>query len=105
MIGFLRLADYSIMRDVNYAYYNRASGFSTVRGIASGGGVDRAYIYDSSSDDLLYGRSNVAQLTNSNIDLKATFFGHVTAYSNSGGTDTLDVETVDYLFNSLGSWT
>ena len=87
-------------------FYNRAKFFESVFAHAGTGGDDRAYLYDSAGDDHLEAADNWARLTYAQAALQVQDFPYVQATSDSGGTDTKDVdpETIDFLLATLGDW-
>ncbi len=93
---------------VGTGYFNYAGSFNRVYAFATagdaGGVGDRADLYDSTGDDLFYGRSNYGYLSGANFYNYVSSFDSVNAYATGGGTDTLDKDAVDYLFSSFGTW-
>ena len=85
-----------------------ATGFERLKAFArvSAAAVDRAFLDDSSGNDLFYGRGNLGQLLNSprTFFFDVQDFDEVEITSNSGGTDTEDVSGVNYLFSTVGIW-
>ena len=80
------------------------NGFDSVYAYASAG-QDVAHLYDSSGADTAYGRDNYMRLSGTGFFNRAADFGTVNIYGNNGGTNTLDVGTVDYILQVLGNWT
>ncbi|MCY2994596.1 MAG: Ig-like domain-containing protein [Planctomycetota bacterium] len=81
-----------------------AESFDRVFASASRGGFDRSYLYGTAGNDMLVGRSNWYELTTSAATARGENFDYVKAISNPGGTDTLDIKAVDYLFEQEGPW-
>jgi len=83
---------------------NHASGFANNTAYSTAGGNDLAVFHDSQGNDLFHGRGQLARLTSGALLSQARNFKRVNLGGNNGGTNRLDVGTVDFLFSSTGSW-
>ena len=87
-----------------------ATGFERVYAYASGGGLDRAYLYDSSGNDTLFGRGDYGYLTDSrgSYYLYFKYFDEVFAHSEDDDKSTRDIVNVNpsllYLLELEGTW-
>lgn len=84
-------------------HINRVTSFDTVLAFAQNGGDDLATLEDSSGDDAFYGRSDYAYRFSGGGYRYARGFDTVRADS-SLGSDTADVDTLDYVFEQTGVW-
>ncbi|QDU89407.1 Subtilisin NAT precursor [Pirellulimonas nuda] len=85
-------------------YNNRATGFARVTGYASTG-YDQAYLHDSAGNDLGTVRSWGGAIDHaSGGHIEARGFDLMLLYGLEGGTNTLDLEAVDYVFAQIGLW-
>ncbi len=71
---------------------------------ATGGGSDLADLSDTPGNDVLVGRTNWFQLLVPGAEVRGTAFERVRATSSLGGADTVDVSSVDYIFERIGNW-
>ena len=86
-------------------FLNYAEGFDKVNAYATAGGADKASLFDSPGNDVLFGRSNQFVLDiPGTTQVQGQDFAEVEATSGTGDRDTLDVCAVDYLFRALGTW-
>ncbi|NQT16580.1 MAG: hypothetical protein HQ582_27725, partial [Planctomycetes bacterium] len=85
-------------------FYNRAVSFPRVYAYATGGGADRAKLYDSAGDDHLEASGNRARLSGDDLLACVYDFSWVRAISSQGGDDTKHVESVDYVLQTQGFW-
>jgi len=81
-----------------------ASGFGRAVIAAKFGGYDEAYMTDSSGDDNLVVSGNAARMTGSGFNNFVRLFDFVRATSSEGGTDTLNFDSFDNVFESVGDW-
>ncbi|MBN1590995.1 MAG: peptidase S8, partial [Pirellulales bacterium] len=95
--------EYTFMYGANF--HNCAEGFQFVRAHATAGGTDRAYLNDSAGDDRLNAADDLAQLIYGDGRSVSVYdFTWVQAVSSRGGTDTKQVETIDFVLQTPGSW-
>ena len=88
-------------------FHNRARSFDEVHayGHQSGqGGRDRALLYDTAMDDHFEAQGNRATLSNTTYAVWIYDFDYVRAMAMRGGTDTAEVDAVDYVLEVLGNW-
>lgn len=85
-------------------YYNNASGFDVVRVSASKNDGDVAYLYDSTGSDTLHGQADTYDFARSVDRVYGQGFKRVVADTSKGGTDTLDLLALDYVFQQTGTW-
>ncbi|HYT89266.1 MAG TPA: hypothetical protein VEL76_11225 [Gemmataceae bacterium] len=78
-------------------FYNYAQGFDVVRGNASAGGYDIAYLYDSAGNDHLVSTPTSTTLSGSGFSNSASYFDSVNVSASAGGYDTAD------FYDSTGS--
>ncbi len=95
--------DSSVMEDIAATYRITGHGFDKVFAYASGG-EDTAILRDSSVDDLLFGRDNYAYLSGGGRLQYALGFDTVRGESTEGGSDTVDAESIEYVFEQIGDW-
>jgi hypothetical protein len=83
------------------------SGFGAVVGLASEGGNDTANLYDSAAANQVYTDLAIASLYGNNFGAKATGFGHVNLYGQTGVVNDFSVgqDPLSYQLNMLGKWT
>ncbi|MCY2990967.1 MAG: hypothetical protein NTY19_24290 [Planctomycetota bacterium] len=81
-----------------------AEGFAKTYAYATGGGIDTAKLYDSAGADTFQGRSDWYRMTMPESLAEGQGFDRVSASSRAGGIDMLDVEAVDWVLASSGSW-
>jgi len=72
-------------------YFNGYVGFDTVRAHATGGGNDRANLFDSAGDDYLVSSPSYSQLSGAGYLLRAEQFDVVGVFCKAGGDDTADI--------------
>ena len=87
---------------VGFDHY--AENFERSFAYATRGGYDRSYLYDSDGNDALVGRDNWYELTTPYEKVRGEAFDYVKATKHETGTDTLDVDAVDYVFEQEGPW-
>ena len=85
-------------------FFHYAHGFDVFNGYGGSGGYDTATLNDTNGDDHLEASGSTASLTSPGISASADGFDSVTANSLNAGTDTSDVNAVDYAFSQIGSW-
>ncbi len=87
------------------SFYNLAKGFRRVHAYATAGGNDVARMYDSAGNDQLVASGNSAEfLYADGKSVSVEDFTWVEASASNGGTDTKDVEPVDYVLQTSGDW-
>jgi len=87
-------------------FLNYAAGFDTVYAYANAGGNDSANLYDSAGNDRLIARNNLAQiLYGDGSSISLYDFNWVAARATAGGSDTKDVDPIDYVLQTQGVWT
>lgn len=84
-------------------FTNTAIGFGQVFAYA-GTGTDTAVFEDARTGDVLFGRTNTARLTRRLRRDSSEGFDRVEAHAATGATPTLDVSSIDYVFESFGGW-
>ena len=84
-------------------FLNVAKGFDNVDAEASGG-LDRAYLFDSSAADTIFARSSFARIESQNRRQRVDGFDYVIAIGNNGGQNDLDVDLIDWVLIKRGSW-
>ena len=101
----LQLPDYSL-RGIAYVVTVEHVEHVTAEG---GGGYDRAYLYDSSGDDLLELDGKSARLTSWGTDdfsLEAMDFDWVRAVGTAGGQNSKQLNgAIDFVLETEGDWT
>ena len=100
--AFMRSTVFS--RSENIGYYIQADGFDQVQATAGSGGYDFANLLDSDGDDIFNASGNSATLRGDDFENIAIGFQQVNAVGQGGGNDTMNNDSVDYLFNQLGTW-
>ena len=85
-------------------YTLHAESVETVYVYSGGGTNDEAYLYDSAGNDTFYGTPTASLLSGTGFFHYAQGFDKVYAIANAGGTDTLNVHSISYLFFQSGSW-
>lgn len=85
-------------------FENRAHGFGTVRAYSAAGGSDDAWLYDSAGDDAFVGSGGLGILSGSSFYNYASGFSHLRLYGEEGGVNTLDLSSLDYVFDYYGNW-
>ncbi|HLA86189.1 MAG TPA: proprotein convertase P-domain-containing protein, partial [Thermoguttaceae bacterium] len=86
-------------------YLNQAAGFRQTYAYAGAGGADVAKLQDSAGNDCLTANKRWAQLAYG--DGKTMFirdFAWVEARATAGGKNTKDIDPVDYVLQTQGSW-
>jgi hypothetical protein len=85
---------------------NKAIGFDRVFADAgTGDAIDKAWLYDSASNDTLEGRGLIAELSRAgSYYFNLQGFDEVAAESSQGGSDRKDVALLDYLLTTTGGW-
>ena len=84
-------------------FSNTAQGFDRATAYGSTG-QDRAVMYDSPFDDLFTIRSWGARLAGSTFANEVRGFDEVEARSENGGTNSTDLQSVDFAFSLIGAW-
>jgi hypothetical protein len=82
---------------------NQAIGFKVVNGYSSSG-HDTASLSDSPGNDTFTGQGSTGTLAGPGYQLTVNQFAEVLASSTQGGTDTIHLGVVDYLFERFGNW-
>jgi len=101
---FVGKSTYSTLFGTNFLNY--AAGFDTVYAYANAGGNDSANLYDSAGNDRLIARNNLAQiLYGDGSSISLYDFNWVAARATAGGSDTKDVDPIDYVLQTQGVWT
>jgi uncharacterized delta-60 repeat protein len=91
---FTSKTTYGIMQGPTGTFFNYATGFDHVIGDASlGGGTDKAFLYDSTTDDLLTADPTSVTLdydpvASPGVNVTAAYFNETYTYSQYGGVDT-----------------
>jgi hypothetical protein len=87
-------------------FNNRAFGFDRVAAYATagdaGGAGDQASMFDSTSDDLFFGRNDFGRLSGAGFLNWASGFDSFHADGTAGGVDTLDVDAIVYALTHVG---
>jgi hypothetical protein len=83
-------------------YYNCAQGFASTTARTSTGN-DQAIIYDSIYDDQLVLRATMASIRSGSYYHQLRGFDSLEA-RGSGGVNSVDVQSVDYLYSLIGDW-
>lgn len=71
----------------------------------TGNGSDTANLYDSPGVNTLVAIGNNATLTTPVNTVAVTRFSKVNAFQQSGTSDTVHQQTVDYALQTIGNWT
>ena len=89
-------------------YFAEARNFETtvanVGPIGNANGEDRAFMFDSVGNDQYFGRTIRGILSGSNFSNSIFGFDIVSIFGNAGGTNTLNVANLSYVFNQFGTW-
>jgi len=78
------------MRDVNNLFRNELRNFETLTGNAIGGGLDRAIIFDSFSDDRFLSVPGFAMMSGGTFEVRANRFELVEGRATGLGNDTVE---------------
>ena len=71
----------------------------------SAAGTDTANLYDSPGSNSLSAAGNQATLVTPVNTVDVTQFGKVNAYQQSGSSDTVHEQSIDYALQTIGNWT
>jgi hypothetical protein len=71
---------------------------------ASGAGNDTAVFYDSSGNDLFFGREDYGYLSGNGFLNRANGFDEIELNGSNGGTNTLNTDALDYALSTFGTW-
>ena len=99
----LHQTDSVVMRDLSGLTNVEIAGFRDVT-FDGKGGFDQAFFHDSEGDDQYVGRNDFGYLTSNRGTSSVTQFESVHLRSSLGGDDTVDVDALDYLLMTIGSW-
>ncbi len=105
--GDTLLIDGNDVRLFGSGFYSRAQSFEEVRvyaGQSGPGQQDRADLYDTALDDNFEARANRGTLSNTAFTAWIYDFDYVRAKATRGGSDTAEVDAVDYVLDLLGDW-
>lgn len=68
-------------------FVNSVSGFATILGYATAGGLDSAQLVGTEGYDEFIGKPDISKLVSEGLYLRAKMFDHVSAVGNGGGSD------------------
>jgi len=85
-------------------FFNRVKHFAGVHAYGTGGGRDTAWLYDSAGDDLLEAANDWARIAYGDRCVWSSNFQRVKAISSSGGTDTKQIQAIDFALETEDPW-
>ena len=88
---------------VGTGFTNNTTGYATVTAECSSGN-DQAFLYDAAGNDTLTASGNAATLTSSGRSIAVSRFDRVVANGTTGGTNTANQSTIDYVLDKVGNW-